>query len=785
MKIITRTVLGLSLPALLLATGSSYAAAKLQSVDSSIQPSGKSTLRLKFDSKVGVPKSFLMQQPASIVLDFADAKRGTSKRSAKINSKTVKGVKYASAADKLRVMISLNKLTKYTTSLQGNDVVLTFEDNQPTVAAKKPVIQKQPTQQAKQAADAKRVKAAQLAAQKRAMVNKQAALKRIQARKQAEAQRLAAQKRHADLNKSAGPVVRTKSVKQQAVASNYVARPKTTAAKYKPTQQRVAHRPAPARKHNAIGKVDFHRIPNGGGRAIIKLPNPATVVESRKIGNSIVLNVKNASARQPKKRIDVTDFATPISFIDIARSGRDVQIQLMGNSAFEFDTKRSGSDYIVNLKKVKPKIKTNPLVQKKKVYRGKKLSLNFQDIEVRSVLQLLADFTDKNIVVSDSVTGNITLRLKDVPWDQALDIVLESKGLAMRSNGNVIWVAKATELEAKEQRELQAHKRKQALEPLITEYIAINYAKAADMLTLVQSDAGGENSAISKRGHISVDERTNTIIIRETAERVSEIKNLIESLDVPVRQVSVESRIVIATDEFGKELGARFGVTAFGNKAATSGGIASTNSMINDLVGGSGSVAVPSVNDRLNVNMPVTGAAGQFAFSVLSGDYLLDLELSALQAENKGEIISTPRVVTADKKKALIEQGVEIPYLEASSSGAATVSFKKAVLSLEVTPQVTPDENVIMDLKVNQDTVGEIFAGVPSINTREVNTQVLVENGQTIVLGGVHEEVNSSNVNKVPVLGDVPVLGRLFRTDIDNNDKRELLIFVTPKIMKR
>ena len=767
MKIITRTLLGISLPALLLATGSSYAAARLQSVDSAIQSSGKSTLRLHFDSKVGIPKSFLMKQPAGIVLDFADATRGMSERSKQLNSKTVKNVKFASTADKLRVMVSLNRLTKYTTSLQGSDVVLTFDDNQSV--AQKPTIQPNTAVQ-----NSNRIKAQQIAAQQKALEQKRAALQRIHARKRAEA-----------LNNASGPVVQAKSIKQQAVASNYVARPQTVNAKYRPTQNQVAHKPVQTRANNLVDQVDFHRTQNGGGRAIIKLPHPATVVESRKVGNTIVLTVKNAVARQPKKRIDVTDFATPASYIDIARSGRDVQIKLMANAAFEFDTSRNGNDFIVTLNKVKPKVQTNPLVKKNKHYTGKKLSLNFQDIEVRSVLQLLADFTDKNIVVSDSVTGNITLRLKDVPWDQALDIVLESKGLAMRSNGNVIWVALATELEAKEQRDLQAHKRKQALEPLITEYIPVNYAKAADMLTLIQSDSGAEHSAISARGHASVDERTNTIIIRETALRVSEIKNLIESLDVPVRQVSVESRIVIATDEFSKELGARFGATAFGSKAATSGGIGATNSMVNDLVGGSGSVAVPAVTDRLNVNMPViNNAAGRFAFSLLSGDYLLDLELSALQAENKGEIISTPRVVTADKKKALIEQGVEIPYLEASSSGAATVSFKKAVLSLEVTPQVTPDEHVIMDLKVNQDTVGEIFAGVPSINTREVNTQVLVDNGQTVVLGGVHEEVNSSKVDKVPVLGDVPVLGRLFRTDVDNDEKRELLIFVTPKIMK-
>lgn len=765
MKITTRTLLGLSLPALLLATGTSYATARLQSVDSAIQSTGKSTLRLHFDSKVGLPKSFLMKQPASIVLDFPNAVRGMGKRSKQFNSKSVKGVKIAGATDKLRVMVSLNKLTKYTTSLQGNDVVLTFEDNQNQVSQNN-------------------VKAQQIAAQKRAMEQKRAALQRIEARKRAEAQRIAASKA-VKQNHKTGPVVQAKSVKHQAVASNHVARPKTTAAKYRPAPRQVTHRPAPHRAKNLLGQVDFHRTQHGGGRAIIKLPHPATVVESRKVGNTVVLKLKNVNARQPKKRIDVLDFATPASYIDIARSGRDVQITLMANSAFDFDTARNGKDYIVNLKKVKPKAKTNPLVHKKKHYKGKKLSLNFQDIEVRSVLQLLADFTDKNIVVSDSVKGNITLRLKDVPWDQALDIVLESKGLAMRSNGNVIWVAQATELEAKEQRDLQAHKRKQALEPLITEYVPVNYAKAADMLELIQSDSGAEHSALSARGHASVDARTNTLIIRETALRVSEIKNLIQSLDVPVRQVSVESRIVIATDEFSKELGARFGATAFGSKLTTAGGINATNSMVNDLASGTGDVAIPAVTDRLNVNLPVINSgAGRLAFSLLSGDYLLDLELSALQAENKGEIISTPRVVTADKKKALIEQGVEIPYLEASSSGAATVAFKKAVLSLEVTPQVTPDEHVIMDLKVNQDTVGEIFAGVPSINTREVNTQVLVDNGQTVVLGGVHEEVNQSKVDKVPVLGDVPVLGRLFRTDINNDEKRELLIFVTPKIMK-
>jgi len=531
-----------------------------------------------------------------------------------------------------------------------------------------------------------------------------------------------------------------------------------------------------------LGNIDFRRIGNGGGRAIIKLPHPNPVVETQKIGNSLVLTLKNVKAREPRKRIDVVDFATPASFIDILSKGRDVEIKLSANAGFTHNTSKNGNEYIVNIRKVVPKKVVNPLEKEKVVYKGKKLSLNFQDIEVRSVLQLLADFTDKNIVVSDSVSGNITLRLKDVPWDQALDIVLESKGLAMRENGNVIWVALATELEAREQRDLEAYQRKQELEPLITEYISVSYAKASDMISLINTNSSAaaaansnSNSRSTGRGYVSVDERTNTIIVRDTAERVQEIRELVESLDIRVKQVSVESRIVIATDDFNKSLGARFGVSGNGN-------LSTAGTLGADLAGGT-NVTDASLDNRLNVNLPVIGSAGSLAFSLLSGDYLLDLELSALQAENKGEVISTPRVVTADKQTAKIEQGVEIPFQEASSSGATSVSFQSAVLSLEVTPQVTPDNNVIMDLKVNQDSVGEVFEGIPSIDTREVETQVLVGNGQTLVLGGVHEETTQTNVTKVPVLGDLPVLGRLFRTDVDADTKSELLIFVTPKIL--
>jgi type IV pilus assembly protein PilQ len=583
----------------------------------------------------------------------------------------------------------------------------------------------------------------------------------------------------AQLNR-AQPAVQQRAISQQAQASNYIQRPATQAPK-RPVRQNVS-------RVRELAPIDFRRDGDGNGVAIIRLPHPATKVKAFKNGNMVTLTIKDASSKEPRKRLNVLDFATPVSFIDIERKGADILVKLIANTAFEHTVSREGNQYKVSMKRVKRRVKpVDPLKPKQKTYKGKPLSLNFQDIEVRSVLQLLADFTDKNIVVSDSVKGNITLRLKSVPWDQALDIVLESKALAMRSNGNVIWVAPALELQAKEQQELQALQRKKALEPLVTEYIAVNFAKAEEMIKLIQKNTSdqrnGSGSMLSDRGSVSVDARTNTLLVQDTISRVDEVRNMVKSLDVPVRQVSVEARIVIASDTFGKELGARFGVTKIGSSGGiTSGSSEATGSIASALADGS-DVGVPSLGDRLNVNLPVVGAAGSLGFSLLAKDYLLDLELSALQAESKGDIVSSPRVVTADKKKALIEQGVEIPYLQASSSGATSVSFKKAVLSLEVTPQVTPDEHVIMDLKVNQDTVGSVYSGVPSINTREINTQVLVDNGQTVVLGGVHEETNNNDTTKVPVLSDLPYLGKLFQKNVKSTNKRELLIFVTPKIM--
>ena len=719
MKTIIRLMTALALPLSMLLSAEAFATARLQKVDTVNQGNANTQLRFFFDSAVSNPTSFVMTSPNLVVLDFKDAESALGVRKKLIRSPYVKSIRTARGSGKLRVMVALNQQAQHRTQVSGAQVYVTFSR-----------------------ANAQNRQAAQL-------------------------------------NRS-GPAVQQRAVSHQAQAGNYIKRPAAQAPK-----RPVRHN---ANRVRELAPIDFRRDGDGNGLAIIRLPHPATKVTEFKNGNMVTLTIKDASSKEPRKRLNVLDFATPVSYVDIERKGADVLVKLIANTAFEHSISREGNRYKIAMKRVKRRVKlVDPLKPKKKVYNGKPLSLNFQDIEVRSVLQLLADFTDKNIVVSDSVKGNITLRLKSVPWDQALDIVLESKALAMRSNGNVIWVAPALELQAKEQQELQALQRKKALEPLVTEYIAVNFAKADEMIKLIQAQSNdkrnGSGSMLSDRGSVSVDNRTNTLLVQDTISRVDEIRNMVKSLDVPVRQVSVEARIVIASDTFGKELGARFGVTKIGSSGGiTSGSSESTGSIASSLASGS-DVEVPGLDDRLNVNLPVVGAAGSLGFSLLAKDYLLDLELSALQAESKGDIVSSPRVVTADKKKALIEQGVEIPYLQASSSGATSVSFKKAVLSLEVTPQVTPDEHVIMDLKVNQDTVGSVYSGVPSINTREINTQVLVDNGQTVVLGGVHEETNNHDTTKVPVLSELPYLGKLFQKNVKSTNKRELLIFVTPKIM--
>lgn len=417
-------------------------------------------------------------------------------------------------------------------------------------------------------------------------------------------------------------------------------------------------------------------------------------------------------------------------------------------------------------------------------YNGEELSLNFQDIEIRSVLQLLADFTDMNIVVSDNVDGTLTLRLKNVPWDQALDIILRTKGLDKRESGNVIMVAPAEDIAAREAAEREAAQQAIALEPLRTEFVQVNYAKANAVAAILKSETGG---VLSERGNVTIDDRTNTLLVNDTAEVLSKVRSLVTRLDVPVRQVLIESRIVIATDDFNREIGTRFGISGDSTDADGDGfAISGSSSAASDLIRDTGDGVTQLGEDRFNVNLPVINQTGSLglAFARLPFGTLLELELSAMQAEGRGEVISTPRVITANQHEAYIEQGVEIPYAQESGNGATTTAFRKAVLGLKVRPQITPDERIIIDLTVNKDTVGEIFSGIPSVDTREVNTQVLVANGETVVLGGIYEQSSIQQREQTPFFGDLPLVGKLFQHNTGEDDKSELLVFVTPKIVK-
>ena len=553
----------------------------------------------------------------------------------------------------------------------------------------------------------------------------------------------------------------------------------------------------------AIRGIDFRRGQGGTGRVIVRLSDPRTPVSLRQLGNQVVVDFAGAEiASNLARRYDAGDFATPVTGFDVVRVGDGVRLAITAQGDFEQLAYQTDDQYVVE---VQPARKAAAKIEDKKVYTGERLTLNFQDIETRAVLQLLADASGQNIVVSDSVQGSVTLRLQNVPWDQALDIVLRTKGLDKRKNDNVIIVAPTEELAAREKAELAARQDVQELAPLRSEFLQVNYAKAGDLAALIKTQ--GEGGLLSKRGSVSVDERTNTLLLQDSADRLDDIRRLVGTLDIPIRQVQIEARIVIVSDDFTRELGARAGFSGFdffsNNLGYTSGSALANDQAFSDfsdslndndptnngpppfITSASPGVASP----RYNVNLPVANPAGSIAYMLLGPDFLIDLELSAAQAEGRGEVISTPRVITANQREASIEQGVEIPYQESASSGATTISFKKAVLALKVTPQVTPDNRIILDLNVKKDSVGQVIVGgagqqVPSIDTREITTQVLVNDGQTVVLGGILETERRETEKKVPYLGDVPVLGRIFKTTGRTNNKDELLIFVTPKILR-
>ncbi|MGL4918153.1 MAG: type IV pilus secretin PilQ [Aeromonas allosaccharophila] len=528
---------------------------------------------------------------------------------------------------------------------------------------------------------------------------------------------------------------------------------------------------------NSVTGVDFRRGKDGQGEFLVTLDNSSAAVDVSSRGQTVL--AKFHGTRVPDgllNLINVQDFATPVSQVEVSRQGSDTLFELSINGQFDYRYDQADKLFIIEVKK-----RTTATASKQ--YQGKPISLNFQDIPVRTVLQLIADFNNLNLVTTDSVAGNITLRLDGVPWEQALDIILKVRGLDKRLDNNILLVAPAEEIAAREKQQLESRNQVADLAQLYTEYLQINYAKASEVAALLSSES---TKLLSPRGAVSVDERTNVLVVKDTADVISSIKRMLDILDIPVKQVVIEARMVTIDDGFDEALGVRWGVTKNdGHGNSTSGSIEGNDGSGN----GTGTNTKPTVDDRMNVNLPVTNAAGTLAFQVarLADGTLLDLELSALEKESKAEIIASPRVTTANQKPALIEQGTEIPYVESSSSGATSVTFKKAVLSLKVTPQITPDNRVILDLTVTQDTKGETVptgtGDAVSINAQSITTQVLVNNGETLVLGGIYQQTIKSDVTKVPLLGDIPGLGALFRKTTSENKKRELLIFVTPKIV--
>lgn len=536
----------------------------------------------------------------------------------------------------------------------------------------------------------------------------------------------------------------------------------------------------PATTKFSIRDIDFRRGTNSEGRVVVDLSAATTGIDIRQQGKVVLVDFINTTVpRNLVRRMDVLDFATPVRFVDVLDQGANTRMIIEPKGLWEYSAYQTDTQFIVEIKQVKED--PNKLVQGLG-YGGEKLSLNFQNIEVRAVLQVIADFTGLNIITRDSVAGNLTLRLKDVPWDQALDIILQSKGLAKRKNGNVVLIAPADELATQEKLALEVAQQTTEFEPLRTENFTLSYAKAADVRTILSD---GQQKILSKRGSVTMDIRTNAVFVQDVPTRLDEVRRLISQLDIPLRQVQIEARVVIADDRFSRELGARFGIGAGISANGRNIGIGSGLTQAGQIATGLTPSGVTLPGD-LNVNLPVAGGSTfGLSFLNLGNGNIVNLELSALEADRRGKVVSNPRLTTTDKKKAVILQGTEIPFLTQAASGGSTIQFKQAVLSLDVTPQITPDDKILMDLVIKKDSIGErAFGGVPTIDKKEITTQIIVENGDTAVLGGVYEQTTRTDVTKVPFLGDLPWVGNLFKQTIKQDDKTELLIFITPRIIK-
>ncbi len=554
-----------------------------------------------------------------------------------------------------------------------------------------------------------------------------------------------------------------------------------------------------AKATRAVSGIDFRRGDAGEGRIIVDLSTDRISADMRDTADGLRVTFANtALPGELRRRLDVLDFATPVATIAANNDNGDVVLDVSANGDYDYLAYQTDNRYVISVKPLTPAEKAEQ--ERLFEYTGSRLSFNFQDIEVRAVLQIIADFTDLNLVASDTVQGRITLRLDNVPWDQALDMVLKTKGLDKRQVGNVLMVAPAAEIAERERQELSTKRQLEELAPLRTEYIRVRYASAKEIFELFKGGSGSGDSddgtasrstgsVLSGRGQAVVDERTNSIIVTDTAERIDAFKRLVEEIDIPIRQVMIEARLVIANKDFREELGVRWGgVGASLNSdslfevGGSTSGLDSDPGTPADFIYGGGTM---DLNENMMVDMGVANPVGSIAFGLLTDNAYLDLELSALEYNGYAEIVSQPKVITGDKQRAKISTGSEIPYQEASASGATSASFKEVVLELDVTPQITPDNNIIMELAIKKDLLAEFNTefGVPIIDITRLNTKVLVSDGQTIVLGGIFEMQQLNGVDKVPFLGDIPYLGRLFRRDVKNSEKSELLIFITPRIM--
>ena len=550
-------------------------------------------------------------------------------------------------------------------------------------------------------------------------------------------------------------------------------------------------RTAANRVENVVSEITnltFRRSRDGEGLLVLSLSNPAVDANVFSEGGKITLQFTDTAVRETLiRRFDVRDFATPVQKVEVTTTERGTRLQLLADGRFDYLAYQTGNEYILAVAPMTLEETRGRLNEFD--YVGDRISLNFQNIEVRAVLQLIADFTDLNLVASDSVTGNITLRLQSVPWDQALDLVLKTRGLDSRKMGDVLMVAPAQEIAERERLEIEANKQLAELAPLQSEFIRIRYAKAVNVVRLFEAGSEEGGSLISGLGSVVVDERTNSIVVTDTAAKLAEIRDLIEKVDIPIRQVMIEARIVIASSNIDQQLGVRWGGGYLNNNGdkftSIAGDTAGVTSLNNQMISGQSPVQMPTAPF---VDLGVSGGTSGFAVGFTSTDLFLTAELSALEASGEGEVVSQPKVITGDKQKASIKSGTEIPYQEGAASGATTTAFKEAVLKLDVTPNITPDDRILLDLVVNQDSVGELVPSgngglIPTIDTTELTTQVLVGNGETVVLGGVFKNEELVKIEKVPLLGDIPYLGNLFKSKANTQQKRETLIFITPRIL--